>query len=594
MRLFLFPLLITIASAAVAQSTVITYQGTLSDSGIAANGDYDFEFQLWDDLNGGSQVGSTIVFDNRVVVDGVFSVPLDFGSGAFSGNDRWLLIRVREGSSVAGFTDLLPRQLLTPAPYALHAQSVAMDAIGTSQIQAGAVGSNELAENSVGESEVASNAVGGDELIDGSVGQNDLATNSVGAVQVQSGAVSGNAGGGPSHIAPGTIDSIDVDSGSIQSRITGQCGLSAVSQVLEDGQVVCSSIPSLPVGFSVTGIASTISGVEYGIQTSIAIGSDGRPVVTAAADIGVPNIAFYRCGDSGCQSPGASFLFSDGTTTAVATGQSGNPVIAAVFNAALDLYSCSDLACTQSTVHTVTSDSAQSLGGLAIRADGRPIIAYQGTGPAIGQLLVASCDDVVCSSVTQVSPEMGGFAASIAMRQDGTPIVSHITGAGLSLVSCNDQNCSTSVPYPSDPTGMAGSNTSIAVRDNGEPIISYFDSSGNDLLVYFCTAIDCSNGITVTLDGADDVGEFSSIVVRQDGLPIISYYDRTHGDLKVYDCTQKSCTQGIARSLDVDGDVGLNTAIAINAQGLPVISYFDATGGDLKLFQCGDPRCQNY
>jgi hypothetical protein len=40
---------------ASAQGTGFTYQGRLQDSGTNANGDYDFQFTLWDALTGGTQ-----------------------------------------------------------------------------------------------------------------------------------------------------------------------------------------------------------------------------------------------------------------------------------------------------------------------------------------------------------------------------------------------------------------------------------------------------------------------------------------------------------------------------------------------------------
>jgi hypothetical protein len=53
------------------------------------------------------------------VSNGLFTIPdLDFGSGAFNGEARWLAIAVQcPGDS--GYTALSPRQALTPAPYAL-------------------------------------------------------------------------------------------------------------------------------------------------------------------------------------------------------------------------------------------------------------------------------------------------------------------------------------------------------------------------------------------------------------------------------------------------------------------------------------------
>jgi len=103
-------------------STAFTYQGRLTDDGNPANGTHDFQFELYDDAGGGSQVGSTVTKDNVTVTDGLFAVELDFGSNVFRrGDARWLEIGVRPGSSTGGYTRLTPRHALTAVPYALYA-----------------------------------------------------------------------------------------------------------------------------------------------------------------------------------------------------------------------------------------------------------------------------------------------------------------------------------------------------------------------------------------------------------------------------------------------------------------------------------------
>ena len=103
---------------AASVGTAFTYQGRLTDGGSPANGEYDFKFKLYD--SGGAQVGSMVPKENTTVTDGLFTVELDFGSGAFfNGDARYLEIGVRPGYSGVDFTILTPRQALTPAPYAL-------------------------------------------------------------------------------------------------------------------------------------------------------------------------------------------------------------------------------------------------------------------------------------------------------------------------------------------------------------------------------------------------------------------------------------------------------------------------------------------
>ncbi len=110
-------------SQAVQVGTAFTYKGRLTDGGNPADGDYDLQFELYDNASGPSQVGSTIVLDNVTVASGLFTEQLDFGSGIFDGDARWLEIAVRDGASSGNYTTLSPRQELTPTPYAIYAQN---------------------------------------------------------------------------------------------------------------------------------------------------------------------------------------------------------------------------------------------------------------------------------------------------------------------------------------------------------------------------------------------------------------------------------------------------------------------------------------
>lgn len=114
---FVLTISMVLAVTLSAQTTEFTYQGSLKDGANPANGNYDIDFRLFDAASGGSQVGNPIVRAAVPVVNGIFSVDLDFVTG-FPGADRYLEIRVRT-AGVGSFTLLAPRQKVTSSPYAV-------------------------------------------------------------------------------------------------------------------------------------------------------------------------------------------------------------------------------------------------------------------------------------------------------------------------------------------------------------------------------------------------------------------------------------------------------------------------------------------
>ena len=111
----------------VPMGTGFTYQGRLIHDSEATDGPHDFEFKLYDSPVGGNQLASTIDINDLDVIDGYFTVELDFNDpNVFNGDACWLDISVRPGDSNS-FTTLSPRQQLTPTPYAIYAANAGSD-----------------------------------------------------------------------------------------------------------------------------------------------------------------------------------------------------------------------------------------------------------------------------------------------------------------------------------------------------------------------------------------------------------------------------------------------------------------------------------
>src|SRR5262245_54441913 len=119
---------------ASAQGTAFTYQGRLNENGSLATGSYDLRFGLFGSPSGPLEAAA--VTNSAVpVTNGLFTVTVDFGSNAFPAAARWVEIAVRTNGSGA-FTNVSPRQQITPTPYAIRAANFS-GAVSPSQLPAG-------------------------------------------------------------------------------------------------------------------------------------------------------------------------------------------------------------------------------------------------------------------------------------------------------------------------------------------------------------------------------------------------------------------------------------------------------------------------
>jgi hypothetical protein len=111
----IFPL----ASRSFAQGTAFTYQGQLNAAGGPASGVFDFVFSLYQTNLLGSPVVGPVTNFAVPVSNGYFLTTIDFGN-VFTATNYWLDIAVRTNGATT-FTELAPRQSLTPTPLALYA-----------------------------------------------------------------------------------------------------------------------------------------------------------------------------------------------------------------------------------------------------------------------------------------------------------------------------------------------------------------------------------------------------------------------------------------------------------------------------------------
>ncbi len=215
-------LLLSYACVVIAQDDLFTYQGELLESGLPANGSFDFQFSLFDVPTGGVTMGDENL-SNQMVTNGIFNAELNFGNAILMDGELWLEIRVRQ-TGQPSFTLLSPRQQLTQTPRASLARAVGIDGVDSASIVDRTITNIDISIGAVGVDEIAEDAVRASEIAFEAVGSNELGADSVASAKIQN----------------NSINAEDINSTEIQRRVIGVCAVgSSIREILSDGQVIC-------------------------------------------------------------------------------------------------------------------------------------------------------------------------------------------------------------------------------------------------------------------------------------------------------------------------------------------------------------------
>jgi len=131
-------ILLVCAANVFGQDSSFSYQGQIKQQGVPVTDTVDMRFTLFDADWSVDAVAGPLVFDGQAssavtVVNGLFTVELDFGIAAFQNGGQWLDIEVRyphDPDDVGVYTLLTPRQHITAAPFALSVPGLVSTASG--------------------------------------------------------------------------------------------------------------------------------------------------------------------------------------------------------------------------------------------------------------------------------------------------------------------------------------------------------------------------------------------------------------------------------------------------------------------------------
>lgn len=452
--------------------TAFTYQGRLDDGGQPKNGTVDLRFDAFDIDTGSLPVNAApLILDAVPLSNGVFTVTVDFGAGVFGGNPIFLEIGVREDAAgVAGdpngFTLLAPRQPVSPAPYAMHADRMALNAISGSNVVNGSLTATDVNTTSTTSGlQRRVNATCGSSQAMSAVGSDGTPTcvafGDITAVSTVSG--SGLSGGTSS----GDV-ALSIDTDVTQSRISGRCesGKAVISAVLENGSVDCTYIdsptPNTPIVLdSVGDVGSHLSVRQEGITGVL------------------PGVAYY-----------------DAT------------------NQRLKYVHCDTQNCTTVDPPVILDDPANNVGQFPSVKFISPNLGVAYYDTTADDLKLALCSNFDCTGTVSVrildsTGDVGRNAAIMSVANRFAVAYFDNTNNNYKYVRCNDAACS--APVPRTLTGLGGGGTLIStvasVRDQNLTLPEFLVlKDGSEVRLVRCSDVDCAAFTTVLVSSSTDVG----------------------------------------------------------------------------------------
>lgn len=164
-------------------------------------------------------------------------------------------------------------------------------------------------------------------------------------------------------------------------------------------------------------ISTVDATADVGRFSSIAIGNDGRPVISYA-DYDAGSLKVAHCANAACTGT-ATLTTVDNTTnlvgaTSIAVGIDALPVIGYgdVMAGVLKVAKCANFACTGASTITVVDDPVNRVGSfvsIAIGDNGRPVMSYHDA--TAGALKVAKCANGACTGAATITTVDGPLFA---------------------------------------------------------------------------------------------------------------------------------------------------------------------------------------
>ncbi len=479
------------ASPLTAVGNGFTYQGQLTQGGSPAVGSFDLTFTLFDQSSGGSAVAAILSRAAQTVTDGRFTVELDFGPSAFTGNARWLEITVAPSGGIA--TILTPRQPLTPTPYALSSPW-----LGTS---------------------------------DKPTGYNPLRL--ANQLTTVSGATQSYA------------------SASVTIGADGLPLLTRYDPTAQDLYTVhCQDIACVASSESLIDSAGNV-----GYNASITLGADNLALIIYTEGGAATNeLRAAHCQNLQCTNATISVVDTgDRRYVEAVIGSDGLALLAYrdATSQTLQVAHCTDLRCSAATITTIdNSANVSSYTSIMVGADGLGLITYYDVTNQ--NLKSAHCSNVSCTSASLATLDSIGNVGTythVVLGQDDRGLIGYRdeTTNALKAAHCSNIACSSATVTTLDSSGIVGYYAATQIGSDGLGVIAHWDNTNNALKVAHCANITCTAVTSVVLDQPGPAtGHPVQMGIGIDGLPLLVYTNSAN-QLKVAHCGSPLCVSYLHR-----------------------------------------------
>lgn len=582
-----------------------SYQGRLDQNGTPLTGSVDLFIEPYNSASGGSPLATAVILDGVQVNEGLFTVEVDLGPGVFLGDPIFLSIGVRDdavgdGSVTTGFTTLSPRQSVLPTPYALHADSVALDAIGGQQIADGSItaADTNTTSTSVGlQRRLTAACVSGSAI-------RDISNTGSPTCQSLVSSVTTAPDSGLTATTNAGVVTLDTNLTDTQVRVTGHCQTTpahAINALNADGTVGCVLVGDPPTPAAAVRLDST---GDVGEFLSV-MHDQGNRVRVAYYDDTNDRLKFVACASSSCIGATPVIVHDSANDVGqyVSLALVAGVSVMAYYDATssnLMLANCSNAAC-DGTITTRTLDSTGDVGRFA------EIVTY---GSAFGIAYLDATNNVYkfvhcgtdpnCASpvITSLSDVAGGgllgsdvTASRIRNSSDAFPFFVVLRGgSAVVAVQCSNSACTSRGTVELNASGALPSLSMTEALVGNQVrrwVVSTRITGGlpfPNIQICLDPACQSNSGTTGT---AGSTGQGHVIVPRLQGAPILF---STSSDIALHlfdSLTSRRSAGSIAADTGPDAAID---AVRLSDGGIGMV-YYDPTAQDLVYQRCQSADC---